>query len=457
MTIQLLLEKNKNIHLGQHRAQDVLDHIPANVYQLSVLETPISVSYEFVYRGDTLPVPEARYGNHDAMVAVVTDGYDRVNPPIGAIAVGLKGSGKSVLCNDICNRMLKHGIPVLLIESNIGIERLRLIMSVTGPCVMYFDEFGKHYTETKQRNKLLALFSDASYRGYVFLVTANTKEELSDFIMDRPGRFAYRFEMNEVDSVALHDFFKKNRIPTERLPWVGSIRKALSFDALLAMVTPLRTATSFPDFQRRLNWLNVPKPFTQAITVRQARVAFPEGKKDFLENFSGVIEGNMMRFSFTRKGEQFTDQWPLLDANGFLAFPDSQTFVTKELSLNLDVSAYRCLDSMLAPGMPFYRNIENYGAVTALPTRVQDTSLTEVEGFQAVRPRSADDVRSFGYSEMFTIDLGRAIGLVAGDNAAAESIEGTAASEGDVEVFKEIIPPGIHNAGGDNSASAAPN
>lgn len=431
MTIQLFEEASKSVCIGRPENRKVLDHVPARVYSFLVMEQPFDPPhYHLLYRSDTLPVPQQRYGDHSKMVAALVESYDRLNPPVGAICVGLKGSGKTVLCNDICNSMIKAGLPVVLIEGPIGVDHLRNIMAITGPCVMFFDEFGKHYTGDDERNKLLSLFSDASLNGYMFLLTANSICELSNFVIDRPGRFAWRFEMDQVDTAALQDFFVQNSIPKERLMWLGSIRSALSFDVLLALKVALRNSKSFVEFRKATRWMNVPNLTTSVITIQGAAWDVSGSQDIKIEKLSGEIVGDKIQFKFLRDGEPDTDEMDLLDANGFLNFDRGVRFKTSKLILNLHDYMIRTADSMLAEGTPFYRFIEPGGMVQSLSSRFEDTASatydpTPAQVLPPARKRSAEGA---GREQDHGGDSGGAERLVTVHDQ--ESVSGSAISSG---------------------------
>lgn len=387
MSIKLRLGSDKSIAIQNDGDEEIIDHVPAGVYRFKVTEIPmIGTKYDLLYRGKTLPVPEQRYGEHEEMVKTVVSDYDKLNPSIGAICAGLKGSGKSVLCNDICNRLLGQGIPTLVIEDPINVHHLRNIMAITGPCVLYFDEFGKNYTDKLERVRLLGLFSDQALLGYVFLLTANKRSELSDFLIDRPGRIRYMFEMNDVTSTALYDFLSKNGIPKERATWLFSMRDALTFDILQAIKNTLRASTTFIEFRKNIRWLNVPYPSTFDISVM--KVAYNTGiVADGLEAH-GYIENNTIHLTVTDKGganHQF--QRPLFNQDGRLSVLDRQPITCGEFTVTLDITARRLHDDDLLEGTCFGRKINKFGYTSVVPDNVERTD------------GPIEDRRSFQHSE----------------------------------------------------------
>lgn len=253
------LEEGSNLYARLDGNLKKSDHLPNGIYKLTYSETPKGEIFKFEKRGNAFEVPETRYGDHNQKVSLIVNDYDRLNAPYGAIAVGLKGSGKTMLFNDVCNKLGGVGVPTLLIEDKIDARVLRRVIAMVGPCVVYLDEFGKIYDDVLSREAMLGLFGDPLIKGVLFLVTGNNMyHEFSEFILDRPQRFRYRFDMMEVDREALFDYFDKNHIERRKLAWLIGIRKLLSFDVLNALRPALRTCKTVQEFIGATKYLNVP-------------------------------------------------------------------------------------------------------------------------------------------------------------------------------------------------------
>jgi hypothetical protein len=130
---------------------------------------------------------------------------------MGLLLIGNKGGGKSMLAEDIGNWGIAKGLPVLMIDSRQNPSVIRMVIQAMGPCIVYFDEFGKIYKDGSEdgqenyRDAMLALFSDTSMTGVMMIVTANSRSELSEFMLDRPGRFAYRINHAGIDESTIRE------------------------------------------------------------------------------------------------------------------------------------------------------------------------------------------------------------------------------------------------------------
>lgn len=255
-----------------------LDHLPSGIYRLKIEANPVGVSVRLFKDIKAFVLPERRFGRHESIVKKVINEYDSVNPPLGLMAIGYKGSGKSILCEDICNRLLQKGLPVLLVSDPVPADFLQLMAKAIGPCVFYFDEIGKVYSSSVEQdprnssntslNQLLPFFSNQSLIGTVFLVTANESRELNEYFINRPGRFKYRIDMKRLDRATYLDYMKAQSITPNRMLWLETIWHSLSFDQLKAIVPLMKTCSTIEEFMLEVDILNVTYISTKKLNIR---------------------------------------------------------------------------------------------------------------------------------------------------------------------------------------------
>lgn len=73
MTITLFRNKSKTITVGHIPDDETVDHVPAAAYVFRVMKSMEGIRYDLEYRGDKLPVPDERYGEHEDMVKAILD------------------------------------------------------------------------------------------------------------------------------------------------------------------------------------------------------------------------------------------------------------------------------------------------------------------------------------------------------------------------------------------------
>lgn len=242
---------------------NLIDHVPAMVYKASIGRPGIIM----VKDRPTFTLPQLRFGKHNARVKQITASYDRFGKSNGVLLHGLKGSGKSLLAEELGNWMIAQDLPVIMVTEPMGAEELGIIIKAIGPCMVYFDEFGKTYNEKVERERLLPLFSDTSFLGVMFVITGNEAEEFSDYLVNRPQRFRYNVGFGSmIDLETLHDIMAKMQV-SEHLhkafeAYVKQESGKLNFDSLLCVIREsagCKDAIEVADLCEILNVPNFPR------------------------------------------------------------------------------------------------------------------------------------------------------------------------------------------------------
>jgi len=234
---------------------NVIDHIPPAVYKLRITKQGLLMTKD----RDSFTVPEKCYGRHAFNKKRILEAY-RTNPgSTGAILEGLKGSGKSLLAEDVCNNLLKQDVPVFMIDDEIPEAMLRMTIALAGPCVLYFDEFGKVYKE-KKRTELLTLFSDSGFKKVMFLVTNNEQGELNEYMINRPGRFRFHISYSDLDVQAAAELLDDYGIHGEMRVLIQAYiqMNAITFDMLRFIVPIAAASASLTEFRDEVAILNCP-------------------------------------------------------------------------------------------------------------------------------------------------------------------------------------------------------
>jgi hypothetical protein len=216
---------------------NLIDHVPAMVYKASIGRPGIIM----VKDRPNFTLPQLRFGKHNARVKQITASYDRFGKSNGVLLHGMKGSGKSLLAEELGNWMIAQDLPVIMVTEPMGAEELGIIIKAIGPCMVYFDEFGKVYDEKPARERLLSLFSDTSFQGVMFVITGNESEEFSDYLVYRPQRFRYNIGFGStIDLDTLHDIMGKMQVSEHLHPAFEAYVKReggkLNFDSLLCVI-----------------------------------------------------------------------------------------------------------------------------------------------------------------------------------------------------------------------------
>ncbi len=257
----VLHDRGGKIHISVFNQKDVVDSITAKVYRIDgnpedgLFIMPIN---------DRFNVPERKFGRHREQLALLTGDYDRVGPSIGAMMVGLKGSGKSMLAEDTCNWAIAKGLPVFLIESAIPVGWLEMVSAAVGPAVFYFDEFGKSYRANEdmdQREALLGFFSSSTRMGSMYLVTGNSDVEFSEFMINRPGRFRFRFRFTPPLGEDLDEVLRHHHVDAGLWPMIHAycLLSDAGYDVLNSVLPMIRQCKTPEEVYAKAEVYNIPR------------------------------------------------------------------------------------------------------------------------------------------------------------------------------------------------------
>lgn len=246
-------------HFDPSRTTTKLD--PA-VYEIEMIETQQGVQLRLSKRGTHFEQGGARYGAHEKYLSLIQENYHHESPSMGVMLVGIKGAGKSLFAEDLGNWGIRaQSVPVLMVMSSIPAPFIRKVVQAVGPCIIYFDEFGKTYEKVTLRDKMIALFSDSDMRGVMFVVTANDYNEFSDPMVDRPGRFRYRLHFAGLSAEDVAEVAAAHGL--EEWQTVGLMRYVrtdrIGYDTLASVAEHIKGAKTEDEIRDRLEIINVPR------------------------------------------------------------------------------------------------------------------------------------------------------------------------------------------------------
>ncbi len=250
--------------------RDSVDTLPPFVYKIRF----VSEGGGFLGMGDKkvpvivrdrqkFNVPAKIYGRNTEYMNRIIGAWNRRAGSTGLLTYGLKGTGKSLLAEMLANYSIDKGLPVLFIDNAVPVEVLRGIITAlilkAGPCMVYFDEFGKVYN-IKEQEELLSLFSDSEFRKVLFVLTENKKERLTKFIFDRPGRFLFKIKYEGMDAATVRAICQDQAVPPALIPELLQWQRVhrLSMDMLLATITETTMCNTPLEFWKEMEILNVP-------------------------------------------------------------------------------------------------------------------------------------------------------------------------------------------------------
>ena len=210
----------------------------------------------------------AVYGRLNERIDKVLRSYRVSERNLGVILSGAKGIGKSLFAKLLSLKMIAEGIPVIMV--NEYFEGLpQFLASIDQKCMVLFDEFDKNFfnpsreTEdhTSVQDSFLTLFDGVYASNKLFVITANSLGRLSEFFVNRPGRFRYHIRFSYPDETEIRQFLS-DKLGAGAGAEIDEVVKfstivPLSYDCLTAIAIELATGESFESSLEILNIVNV--------------------------------------------------------------------------------------------------------------------------------------------------------------------------------------------------------
>ena len=159
-------------------------------------------------RHDLVVTEDKIYGNSNYKVQKVMQSYAISDRNFGVLLSGQKGIGKSLFVRLTAREAIAHKYPVIVVSQAIpGLADF--ISSIEQDCVVVFDEFEKTFAKQEDWNpqdEMLSLFDGIDGGHKLFIVTCNKLEDLSQYMLNRPGRFHYHFTMTPPSQVEVREY-----------------------------------------------------------------------------------------------------------------------------------------------------------------------------------------------------------------------------------------------------------
>jgi hypothetical protein len=220
-----------------------------------------------------LKAPDVRetkvYGRMRERIEKVMRSYSASTRNMGVILSGAKGIGKSLFAKLISRRVIEEGLPVIMV--NDYFEGLpQFLASIDQKCMVLFDEFDKNFFDpsrdtedhTSVQDSFLTLFDGVYASNKLFVITANSLGRLSEFLVNRPGRFRYHIRFAYPDEDEIRQFLRDKLGTSVRAKEIDDVVKfstivPLSYDCLTAIAAELEMGESFESCLEMLNIINV--------------------------------------------------------------------------------------------------------------------------------------------------------------------------------------------------------
>lgn len=182
----------------------VQNQIPVGIYETKISMTGIyleKISDEFVF-------PYKVYGLQTNFMDHIVKTYNETSGNLGVLLWGTKGSGKTVIAKQLCNRLK---LPVIVVK-NAGMETgaiINYLSTLENECILFLDEFEKNFSEGD--STILELM-DGVYNSRfrkMFLLTSNSLT-VNENLLGRPSRIRYVKEFRNLEMETINEYLDEN-------------------------------------------------------------------------------------------------------------------------------------------------------------------------------------------------------------------------------------------------------
>jgi hypothetical protein len=177
-----------------------------------VIKTPPLAPMYFQKIKPDFTFPYKIYGHNKSLINRVATAYDNSTGNLGILLNGLKGTGKSVTAEMICNKMaVERNMPVILITEEFeGLSEI--LAGIEQEITVFVDEFEKVFSRDVEDYKvdtsknILTIMDGALKTEHrrLFVFTTN-KMYIDENLLQRPGRLRYVVEFSDLEREVIEE------------------------------------------------------------------------------------------------------------------------------------------------------------------------------------------------------------------------------------------------------------
>lgn len=158
--------------------------LPKGIYEVKESMT----GYYLNRLGDSFVFNYKLYGINNEFIDHFVKTYNNTTGNLGVLFNGIKGTGKTVTAEELCNRI---GLPVIIVKSCKEVNDMLkfLATQINFDCIFFFDEYEKEFRESSSVLSFMDDVHNSQYRK-IFLLTTN-ELEINNNLLGRPSRIRY--------------------------------------------------------------------------------------------------------------------------------------------------------------------------------------------------------------------------------------------------------------------------
>ena len=246
------------------------DKLPVGAYEVGCGK----MTGFFLKTRNDFKVTEKVYGNHSEKVDKVLKSFQLADRNFGLILSGQKGIGKSMFMRVLAERAGNLGYPVIVVNGYIpGIDSF--LGSIEQEVIVLFDEFEKTFRQDEDHHEpqeeMLSLFDGTDGGKKLFIITCNEVRKLNTYLLNRPGRFHYHFEILPPSGDEVKEYMIDKLDPAywDQIDKVVSLANSIymTYDYLRAIAFELNQGYTLDEALSDLNIARAQAEFNITVTV----------------------------------------------------------------------------------------------------------------------------------------------------------------------------------------------
>lgn len=249
-----------------------------------------------------------RYGIYNQTKEAIINGLQtQTSRPIGILAMGDPGAGKTLIGKEISNYLIDAGMHVIFIDTQFPLDILRDLTQMMCPAVFFLDEFSKNFYGENQyasnnhvHAQFLSILEDHTLSGNVYFMTCNTNDvNRLEGIRSRPGRVMFNIPTEEMLITGTDELLRESKLPKDIASLLrlcilggksGTTENRFNLDNLQKMISYYKPGMSFEQYLLALMPYNLPK-------LRMPELKFIAAlKENPMKKLISVLEGDTYKF-----------------------------------------------------------------------------------------------------------------------------------------------------------------
>ena len=238
-----------------------------NIYE--VVTPPMQPTMLVVRQNVDLSAPKKVFGRIPHIVKKTYDAFDRRERNTGILLSGNRGMGKTLCIRMIMQEAVRRNYPIIVLDrgGEVG-NAINLLNQITQPVVVIMDEFEKVFQVSLDddgdrdgdgaQTPFLSMLDGIGVSGKkLFVASINNSNRISQFMLNRPGRFYYHYEFDSLGFQEMFDYLR-DRVPgmsDKEIKYAVSILQTyeMNYDGMSAIADELNAGYNISETISELN------------------------------------------------------------------------------------------------------------------------------------------------------------------------------------------------------------